>query len=115
MIDGKLVKLLYHNDFRCAADFGQYCERNNICNLIYTRYSIHACVLFRKVGLISMYDSIYRDKIQMYLIPEATLACVSKLEDENMAMKRAISIMVSQQMVARIIKFSDFIAYCKDY
>lgn len=114
MVNDQSVRLLCHNDFNTPEDFGQYCERNNIHNLIYTGYSIHLCVLFRRVGLISMYESVYRNRIQMYLIPEATLACVSRYENENEAMKRAICIMISQQMIARIIKFDDFIEDCEE-
>lgn len=111
-VDGEAVKLLYHNDFKSGLDFGKYCEESHIFNLIYTGYSIHACILFRRVGLISLYESEYRNKLHMYIVPEATLACVSEAEEENEAMKKDICIMVSQQKIAKIIKFTDFIDYC---
>ena len=86
-------------------------EKKNIENLVYTGYSTHLCVLYRNTGLMEMYHSNGHNQLNLYIIPEATLAYVAESEDINIQMRNDVCTMLSQQGIAEIITWEDFMRY----
>ena len=108
--EGK-AELKYYDDFAGADEFGKYLHKNNILNLIYTGYSIDQCVCFRSTGIIPMRLSRYSNSFKFFIIPEATLSYVSENEGYNNQMRENICIMLSENEIARLISYKDYMAY----
>ncbi len=111
LVDNNKVFLYYYDDYVIPKKFVKELEKKNIENLVYTGYSTHLCVLYRNTGLMEMYHSNGHNQLNLYIIPEATLAYVAESEDINIQMRNDVCTMLSQQGIAEIITWEDFMRY----
>lgn len=112
MVDNGEILLFYHDDYTTTEKFIEELRERGIENLIYTGYSTHLCVLYRNIGIMSVFYSDQEHQLNMYIIPEATQAsCVAEAEDITIQMRNDICTMISQQGIANIITLDDFMKY----
>ena len=90
-------------DYAMPETFVKEMEMRSIENLIFAGYSTHLCLLFRSTGIIQLYHG--------DIIPEATLAFVTTAEAINIQMRNNICTMLSQQEMAYVITWDDFMKY----
>lgn len=91
-----------------ATAFCEILEEKNIKNLIYTGYAVQLCVLYRNVGIIPMWE---QHDYNIYIIPESTAAVLSMDEKLNTQMRNDICTMLSQEGIAAIIQYEDWVNY----
>lgn len=108
LTDNRNVTLLYYDQMGGGIEFCEILDKNNIDNLIYMGYAVQMCLLYRNVGIISMWQKF---DYNIYIIPEATAAVLSNKENLNVSMRNNICTMLSQGGIADIIQFKDFINY----
>lgn len=111
LIDNNKVFLYYYDDYAMPETFVKEMEMRGIENLIFTGYSTHLCLLFRSTGIIELYHGDKQRQINLFIIPEATLAFVTSVEEINNQMRNNICTMLSQQEIAYVITWDDFMEY----
>lgn len=67
------------------------------------------CVGYRNCGVVSMYCSKWKDNFERFIIPEGCLAMLTENDTDNIQHRNAICTAYSQQGVANLILFEDFI------
>lgn len=104
-----MAKLCYYDDYAETKSFLRELKKNGIKNLVYTGYATHLCLLYREVGILSIFYSMDKEsEYRIFMIPEATMAYIG--DDElNLRMRDDVCVMLSQQGVARMIRFKDFL------
>ena len=107
------VKLVYYSD-NTLEDITEDMILIGKTNLVYMGYATEMCVLFRSIGIMSMNYSEYANQFDFYIVPEATLAMVSEREQDNVAMRNDICIMLAQEGLASIIVEEDLVNWLED-
>ena len=111
LVDNGNAVLYYYEDYIEPSKFIDEMKNKGIENLIYTGYATHLCLLYRTTGILGIYFADQSPKLSMYVIPEATLAYVTDDDIQNTQMRNNVCTMLSQQEVASVITYSDFLNY----
>ena len=89
-------------------------KRRGFDTWVYTGCPVEMCVGYRNCGFASNYMSDYGTSFERYIIPETCLGFVSENDDENNNMRDMTVMAYSQQDIADIIHYSDWMsAYSK--
>lgn len=96
MVDGNRVNLFYHQQYGndpCATSqaFCKWLKNHNIDTLIYAGFASNACVIGRPMGMVMM----YHQGLNLYFVPEASMACELPETMKNQALHYATSIYIS--------------------
>lgn len=91
--------------------FFEYLQENGIVNVIYTGFATQMCVLFWNADIMGIYYAEKSRVLNLYCIPEATMACVSENKKNNIEMKNNVMIMLAQNEIVKLILYEDFISY----
>ncbi len=108
-IDKGLIECHYYDEWIDSDDFSAYMNNRGFNTLIYTGYAIEMCVGYRNCGVVSMYCSKWKDNFERFIIPEGCLAMLTENDTDNIQHRNAICTAYSQQGVANLILFEDFI------
>ena len=109
LVDDNVVELHYYDEFSDSNEFAQYMQGRGFNTLVYTGYAVEMCVGYRNSGVVSNYFSDYRTSFERYIIPEACLGLVSEDDNENNNMRDMTVMAYSQQNIADVIYFDDWI------
>lgn len=108
LVDGENVVELYYDSVGGTEGFGELLKNDGVENIIFTGYATQMCMLYRNVGVIPMW---YNTDFDLFVIPEATMPVLADNKELDMAMRNNICTMLSQQRIADIIQYEDFIEY----
>lgn len=111
LVDNGEAKLCYYTDYEDSSVFTKELSAAGKKNIIYAGYSTHLCLLYRTTGVLGIYYNETYPQFNLYIIPEATMAYVIEDDEINVNMRNDICIMLSQQGIASIITYDDFIEY----
>lgn len=113
LVDDGEIELHYYDEFPDADSFAVYMNERGFDTLIYTGYAIEMCVGYRNCGVVQNYCSDYGGGFNRIVIPQACLGIMSLDKKENNTMRDMTVIAYSQQNIAHVIDFYDWIEALK--
>lgn len=108
-VENKQAKICYHQDYYSPHIFANELKRDGIKNIIYLGYHLNMCVIFRDVGVIPLY--FHSRDLNFYVVPEGTLAVINDVEKDNLSTREAMSLMLAQNNIAKIIHAEDLLNF----
>lgn len=109
LVDIGSIELHYYDEFQDKNSFALYMKKRGFKSLVYTGYAVEMCVGYRNSGVVSNYLSDYGKDFDRFIIPEACLGLVSEDENENNNMRDMTVMAYSQQNIADVIHFQDYL------
>lgn len=112
LVDSGLAEIVYHQDLDTPEKIVALLE--SVDTLVFAGFAANMCVLFRPLGIISLYSQFSGDsKKTMYFVPEATAGVAFTNDADNIRMRDDICITLAQNHIASLVRFDDLAAYLR--